>query len=97
MNRCILLLLLAVSISGCTNMESVPHRIALLHVGMTQQEVTDLLGKPHAIANQGALLVYDYVFTQPHPAMLNASEPPVTSYYVIIGRQDGRVRSFGPN
>ncbi|MDR3406337.1 MAG: outer membrane protein assembly factor BamE [Chthoniobacter sp.] len=72
---------------GCTSMSSVPKRIALLHVNMTQQEVTDLLGKPRTISNMGALLVYDYYFAD--------SQPPM-SYYVIIGR-DGRVRSFGPN
>jgi len=79
--------LLALLLFGCTSLSSVPHRIALLHVNMTQQEVTDLLGKPRSTNNLGALIVYDYYFTD--------SQPP-TSYYVIIGR-DGRVRSFGPN
>jgi outer membrane protein assembly factor BamE (lipoprotein component of BamABCDE complex) len=88
--------LLALLLLGCANPVSVPHRIALLHVGMTQQEVTDLLGKPRTTNNMGALIVYDYFFTQPPPATLHANEPPTMSYYVIIGR-DGRVRSFGPN
>jgi outer membrane protein assembly factor BamE (lipoprotein component of BamABCDE complex) len=78
---------LALLLLGCTSMTTVPKRIALLHVNMTQQEVTDLLGKPHSINNMGALFVYDYYFAD--------SQPPM-SYYVIIGR-DRRVRSFGPN
>jgi len=79
--------LLALLLFGCASMSSVPRRIALLHVNMTQQEVTDLLGKPRSTNNLGALTVYDYYFAD--------SQPPM-SYYVIIGR-DGRVRSFGPN
>jgi outer membrane protein assembly factor BamE (lipoprotein component of BamABCDE complex) len=70
------------------------HRIAELHVGMTQQEVTDLLGKPQKVTNNGALTTYDYVFNQ--PVALHSSDPPTMSYWVIIGR-DGRVRSFGQN
>jgi len=88
--------LLALLLLGCTSMSSAPQRIALLHVGMTQQEVTDLLGKPRTTSNMGALIVYDYLFSQSQPTAFHASEPPTMSYYVIIGR-DGRVRSFGPN
>jgi outer membrane protein assembly factor BamE (lipoprotein component of BamABCDE complex) len=88
--------LLALLLFACANTSSIPHRIALLHVGMTQQEVTDLLGKPRTINNMGALFVYDYLFTESGPAALHPSEPPTMAYYVIIGR-DGRVLSFGPN
>ncbi|MEP6669870.1 MAG: outer membrane protein assembly factor BamE [Chthoniobacter sp.] len=79
--------LFALLLFGCASVSSVPQRIALLHVGMTQQEVTGLLGKPRTTNSTGALTVYDYYFTESQVAL---------SYYVIIGR-DGRVRSFGPN
>jgi outer membrane protein assembly factor BamE (lipoprotein component of BamABCDE complex) len=87
-------LLLALVLLGCASNDSVPRRIALLHVGMTQKEVDDLLGKPRSVSNNGALRVFDYVFA--HPAALHDGSPPTMSYYVIVGR-DGRVRSFGPN
>jgi outer membrane protein assembly factor BamE (lipoprotein component of BamABCDE complex) len=89
-------ILLAILLPACTSMESAPRRIAELHVGMTEQELTSLLGKPRTVTNQGALSVYEYLFTQPQPAAFHADQPPSTSYYVIVGR-DGRVRSFGPN
>ena len=92
MNR--LALLLALLLVGCASNDSVPRRVALLHVGMTLQEVNDLLGKPRSVSNTGALRVYEYAFTQ--PAALHNDSPPTMSYYVIVGR-DGRVRSFGPN
>jgi outer membrane protein assembly factor BamE (lipoprotein component of BamABCDE complex) len=92
MNR--LALLLALFLFGCASDSAVLHRIALLHEGMTQQEVYDLLGKPRTVNNLGALFVNEYVFTQ--PVALHDNAPPTMSYYVIIGR-DGRVRSFGPN
>jgi len=88
--------LLALLLFACASARPVQHRIAELHVGMTQQELTNLLGKPRTISNMGALLVYDYVFTQEQPSVLHQSEPPTLSYYVILGR-DGRVRSYGPN
>ena len=81
------LFLLGTLLSSCTNTDTAPHRFAELEVGMTLQQLTSLLGKPRTINNQGALAVYEYVFTQP---------PPTVSYYVVVGR-DGRVRSFGPN
>ena len=91
-----LAILLALLLFGCASHSSIPQRIALLHIGMTQQEVIDLLGKPRTTSNMGALIVYDYFFTQGQPTVLHSSEPPTMSYYVIIGR-DGRVRSYGPN
>ena len=87
-------LLLALVLVGCASDSALLHRIALLHVGMTQQEVNDLLGKPRNVNNMGALVVNEYVFTQ--PVALHDNAPPTMSYYVILGR-DGRVRSFGPN
>jgi outer membrane protein assembly factor BamE (lipoprotein component of BamABCDE complex) len=92
MNR--LLSLLAVVLMGCATPSSVPRRIAQLHIGMTEREVTNLLGQPRTTSNMGALVVYDYFFTE--PIALHASDPPTMSYYVIVGK-DGRVRSFGPN
>jgi hypothetical protein len=92
MNR--LALLAAILLLGCANNNAVSHRIALLHVGMTQEEVNDLLGKPRSVNNMGALMVNEYTFTQ--PVALHNGSPPTMSYYVIVGR-DGRVRSFGPN
>jgi len=92
MNR--LAFLLALLMFGCATDETVPRRVALLHEGMTQKEVNDLLGKPRSVNNMGALVVYEYVFSQ--PAALHEGSPPTMSYYVIVGR-DGRVRSFGPN
>jgi hypothetical protein len=86
--------LFALILFGCTSTYSLPHRIALLHINMTEQEVIDLLGKPRSISSTGALTIYDYYFTQ--PVALHNDSAPTLSYYVIIGR-DHRVRSYGPN
>jgi outer membrane protein assembly factor BamE (lipoprotein component of BamABCDE complex) len=96
MKRFALAVALAASLAGCLTTASVPKRVAMLHQGMTQQEVTALLGKPHNVTHQGVLTVYDYVFDQDKPAAFHAGEPAITSYYVIVG-PDGLVRSYGPN
>ena len=84
MNR--FLALLAIVLIGCAT-NSLDQRMASVREGMTQSELTDLLGKPRTITKQGALRTFDYVFTD---------HGTITSYYVIVG-QDGLVRSFGHN
>src|SRR5580704_6401990 len=81
MNR--FLTLLAVLLVGCAT-NSLDQRMASVREGMTEGELTSLLGKPRTITNQGALRTFDYVLT---------NHGTITSYYVIIG-QDGLVRSF---
>ncbi len=88
--------LFALLLFACASTAPIQHRLAELHIGMTEQEVINLLGKPRTINNMGALFVYDYVFAPDTPAALHPNEPPTMAYYVIIGK-DGRVRSFGPN
>lgn len=90
------LLLIALLLFGCTTQSSLQQRVARMHVGMTMDEVTDLLGQPTSSNNNGALIVYDYRFSPEHPLALHENSRPTTSYYVIVGR-DNRVRSFGPN
>jgi hypothetical protein len=94
MNR--LALLFALLLFGCATPSSIQQRVARLHVNMTVDELTDLLGKPTATSNNGALIIYEYRFSPDHPLALQENSPPTTSYYVIVGR-DNRVRSFGPN
>ena len=89
-------LFFALLLLGCTTQSSLQQRIARMHVGMTLDEVTDLLGQPTSTSNMGALIVYDYRFSPEHPIALHENSRPTTSYYVIVGR-DNRVRSFGPN
>ena len=91
-----LAILLAFLLFGCTTQSSIQQRVARLHVNMTVDEVVDLLGKPTATSNNGALVIYEYRFSPDHPLALHENSPPTTSYYVIVGR-DNRVRSFGPN
>jgi outer membrane protein assembly factor BamE (lipoprotein component of BamABCDE complex) len=81
-------LLLALLLPACATGGTSPKQVASLQTGMTLQQVNSLLGKPYHVSNQGALIIYDYVFNQ--------GQPTASSYYVIIGR-DGLVRSFGPN
>jgi hypothetical protein len=89
-------LLFALLLLGCATESSLQQRVARMHVGMTFEEATELLGKPASSSNMGALIVYDYRFSPDHPIALHENSRPTTSYYVIVGR-DGRVRSFGPN
>jgi outer membrane protein assembly factor BamE (lipoprotein component of BamABCDE complex) len=84
MNR--FLAFLAVILMGCAT-GSLTQRMAQVREGMSEGELTELLGKPKAITNQGALRTFDYTFTEGGAT---------TSYYVIVG-QDGIVRSSGRN
>lgn len=88
--------LVALLLLGCVTQSTIQQRIARMHVGMTMDEVTDLIGNPTATSNMGALIVYEYRFSPEHPLALHENSPPTTSYYVIVGR-DGRVRSYGAN
>lgn len=88
--------LFALLLLGCATQSSLQQRVARMHVNMTMDEVTDLLGQPTSSSNNGALTIYDYRFSPDHPLALHENSRPTTSYYVIVGR-DNRVRSFGPN
>jgi outer membrane protein assembly factor BamE (lipoprotein component of BamABCDE complex) len=88
--------LLAALLAGCAASNTDYQRVAQLHVGMTTQEVTALLGQPRSITSQGALVVYDYPLRHTAASTRRTSETSGPSYYVIVGR-DGRVQSYGPN
>lgn len=89
-----LLAILSLLLTACTT--PTQHKMALVHEGMTRQELVNLLGPPTSSTSQGALSVLIYDFAQRSPAALHPRELPKTSYYVIVGRE-GEVRSFGPN
>jgi hypothetical protein len=91
----VLSLLLAVILLGCAN--SPQHRYAHLEVGMTRQQVVNLLGEPQRTRFNGALTVLEYNLNREQPAALHPEQPAQSAFYVIIGREDGRVRSFGRN
>ena len=76
-------------VTGCQTTE---HRLARLHTGMTRSEVIDLLGRPKAVAHNGAMEVLDFDLT---PRDYRDQRPGAKWYYVILG-PDKRVESFGP-
>ena len=88
---CFVLFLL---LAGCAI--SPERRLALLHSGMTRQEVINLLGQPTSRTKNGSLEILNFVQFPKNPSQLNPHEAPRTSTYVIIG-SDGRVESFGRN
>ena len=87
--------LLAVLLVGCAS--SSQERYSRLEVGMTKQQVINLLGPPKSTKFNGALVTMEYDLGWQQPGILHPEQPPHTSCYVIIGREDGRVRSFGRN
>lgn len=88
-------LLLAVMLIGCAN--SPDHRYARVEVGMTREQVVNLIGEPRRTSYNGSLTVMEYNLEGIKALALHSDYPARSTYYVIIGRQDGRVRSFGKN
>jgi hypothetical protein len=88
-------LLLAVVLVGCANTPD--HRYSRVEVGMAREQVVSLLGEPQRISYNGALAVMEYDLASMQAATVHPDHPARSTYYVIVGRQDGRVRSFGKN
>ena len=89
-----LLFAISLTLLGCASPRS--QNIALVHAGMTKQEVNKLVGQPINITRQGALEIMDFAVKQQGPTPLNPNETPHSSYYVIFG-PDGKVESIGRN
>ena len=89
-----LLAMCALLLVGCAT--SPQHRYSQLEVGMTKQQVFALLGPPRSSTSNGALITMEYDLAQQRPAAFHPGQPPVSRYYIIIGRDD-LIRSFGPN
>jgi len=87
--------LLAVVLVSCAT--SPQERYSHIETGMTKEQVYALLGQPRKVTYNGALVVLEYELGRQQPAALHDEQPPRSSYYVIIGREDQRVRSFGRN
>lgn len=91
----LLSLLLTVFFVGCANTPD--HHYARVEVGMTREQVVNLLGEPRRTTFNGALAVMEYNLDGTQPAAHHPEYPARSTYYVIIGREDGIVRSFGKN
>ncbi len=66
-------------------------KVALLHVGMTRQEVIASLGAPVKTVRNGSLEILSFNLNDTKPKTFAPSQK--TAHYVVISR--GRVESFG--
>jgi hypothetical protein len=85
------LLCLAAVLAGCSVLMPEYKKVALLHVGMTRQEVVDSLGEPVKTTKHGAIEVMSYSLADSRSSLRRRA--PKTGYYIVIGR--GRVEAFG--
>ena len=78
-------------LAGCARMTPEYKKVALIHVGMSRQEVIASLGNPVKVVQNGSLEVLSYQLDDSKPSLLNP--PQKAGRYIVISH--GRVEAFG--